>query len=111
MEIPNKVIERIGPLPRQGMTPEQVNSLKTGSMVQFNYNVHMDRGPDPNSWGKPHELVITKRGVTADCHPDGGGLPWVRFRYVLSCADDGRPNAWICGSIGVGDRGVRLVEA
>lgn len=92
------------------MTPEQVASLRDGSKVQFNLDVHMDHGANPKTWGNPTEIRIKSRGVTADCHPLGGGLPFVQYEYVLSRDESGKETGWIHGSIGVGNRHVRIVE-
>lgn len=93
-----------------GLTAAEVDSIQPGTVVQFNYRVHMTEGPHPDAWGRPVVLAeITTRGVTADCHPKGGGRPWISYRRITSVDAKGEACGWECGSIGTGDRHVRIV--
>lgn len=94
-----------------GLTAADVDSIRPGTYVQFNLSVHCVTGPDPAAWLRPVVITeVTKRGVTAACHPKGGGRPWISYRRVTSVDAKGEPCGWECGSIATGDRHVRIVR-
>ena len=90
------------------MTAEEIVSLKVGDEIQLNFDVHRDHGPNPKTWGEPMRISeINHRGETADCHPRGGGHPFVS----IAARRDGWPSGSSWGfCIGTDNRGVRLFK-
>lgn len=87
------------------LTAEQVERIGVGTRLRLNSSVHVEHGPDPEHWSRPYTVVeVSYRGRTADCHPRGGGLPYVGVECPLG--DGGR----LCFSVGVGDRHVEVLS-